>query len=216
MKLYKFFIFIILLAFIQSNIIAQKKGKKPKVNLLAGKWETVHNPIEASDLTLEFSSNKRFKYLLTSHWEGTYKLEGTKLLTSVYIPLFKKYKSDTSTVLLYSDTLVQIGKDHGVEVTNKMVRQSGSDNNSTGILGNWVMSSKDEEHSIVTFTSSGKYEINNILKSFNGNYIIRKDTVTVFLNGTPVIKNRFVFERGYLLLYSQGKTAPITLERVKE
>ncbi len=215
MKIRLWFAIVLILTLIHVDIKAQKK-KETISDPLIGKWETVHNPLESSRLILEFRKNKTFSYLLESNWNGSYKLNGTKLITNTSIPILNKIKADTSTILIYSDTLVQISKIRGKEVTTKMIRQGKSSKLGSGIIGSWAMKDSDAEHSTINFNSDGNFQIKNILKSFKGNYITKKDTVTVFSYGLQMMKNRFVFDKGLLLLYSKTQSAPIKLERSKK
>ena len=196
--------------------IAQKKKIKTDSNPLVGKWETVPNPLEASSLSLDFRKNKSFSYLLESNWNGKYKLEGTKLITITSIPILNKTKTDSSTVLIYSDTLVQISKVKGKDVTSKMVRHSRTSKLGGGIIGTWVMHNSDAEHSTIDFKSDGTFHIKNILKTFKGNYLVKQDTVTVFSYGMLMMKNKFILDRGQLWLYGHTQSAPIKLEKSKK
>jgi hypothetical protein len=213
MKVKVFFILVMLLALFQSELFMQQKENPSENARIEGKWATVHNPMEASDLRLEFKSNKDFSFVLSSAWHGTYKQDGTKVVSSLYIPIYKKYKEDTTTVLIYTDTLVQIGKDRGKEVITKMIRQNDSTNTGAGIIGSWLIDNQDAESSIITYKPSGEFEIKNILKSFTGKYTVKKDTLTVISDGRIMIKNRFAIDRGQLRLYSPTQSGPITLER---
>ena len=216
MKFRMFLILVLLVAFFQPNVYMQQKKEAPKADTIEGKWETIHNPMEASTLTLEFKSNKKFIYTLSSTWQGTYKLEGTKLLSSIYLPIYKKYKTDTTTVLIFSDTLIQIRKDKDKETTTKMIRERNSSNAGAGLLGTWIVENQGEEHSTISYSSSGAFVMEKILKSFNGNYIIKGDTLTVFSQGRIMLRNRFVIDKGNLRIYSPTQSGPITLERAKK
>lgn len=216
MKTKLLFVLLLILIFSSVNSIAQKKKIKTISDPLVGKWETVHNPLETSSLILDFRKNKTFSYLLESNWTGKYKLDGTKLITFTSIPILNKIKTDTATVLIYSDTLVQISKVKGKDVTSKMVRQKRVPAMGAGIIGTWVMHDPEAEHSTIDFNSDGTFHIKNILKKFKGNYITKKDTVTVFSYGMQMMKNRFVLERGQLWLYGHTQSAPIKLEKSKK
>ncbi len=216
MKIKFFLIFIIILCSIHSDIFAQKKKKSSQSSSLIGTWETVPNALEASYLTLQFNKDKKFSFVLKSTWKGKYKLNGTQLITYTNIPILNKVKTDSSTVLIYSDTLIQISKVKGEEVTVKMYRQRGTSQLGAGIIGTWIMSDPDGEFSTFKYSTDGTFEVKNILRSFKGNYVVKEDTVSVFSNGVPMFKNRYVFERGLLLLYSKTQSAPVKLQRVKK
>jgi hypothetical protein len=203
-----------LLALSQPYIYMQQKEKVAIPDPLRGKWETIHNPMEASVLSLEFKPNKKFSYSLSSTWHGTYKLEGTKLVSSLYIPIYKKYKADTTTILIFSDTLVQVGKERGEEKTTRMVKAIDSVNTGAGIIGTWIIDNQDNEYSTVTYTTVGTFEIKNILKSFNGSYDTKKDTLMAFSEGRMMFKNRFILDKGQLRLYSPAQSGPMTFEKV--
>ncbi|MDR3628378.1 MAG: hypothetical protein P4L45_16155 [Ignavibacteriaceae bacterium] len=213
MKVKVFFILVLLLVFSQSELFMQQKKNPAEKAQIEGKWATIHNPMEASDLSMEFKPNKDFSYILSSTWHGNYKQDGAKLITSLYVPIYKKYKEDTTTVLVYSDTLVQIGKDKGKEVITKMIRQNDSTNTGAGIIGSWIIDDQDAESSIITYKPSGEFVIKNILKSFKGKYTIKNDTLMVVSEGRMMIKNRFIIDRGQLRLYSPSQSGPITLEK---
>jgi hypothetical protein len=213
MKLKVLFVFILLLSFSQQNIYSQHKKKVNWADSLVGNWETVHNPLETSTLRFEFKTNKNFNYLLSSSWKGTYKLDGTKLISSLYIPLMNKYKNDTSTVLIFSDTLIQIGKDTGIEKTSKLIRKKDVANAGFGLVGTWVMQNEEAEYSTITYSQSGTFEIKNILKSFKGNYTTKGDTLMVFSLGHMMLKNRIVLDKQKLRIYSPTQSGPVTLEK---
>jgi hypothetical protein len=182
---------------------------------LKGNWETVPNPLEASRLRLEFKPDKKFSYILSSSWHGTYKLDGTKLISAIFIPILNKYKSDTSTVLIFSDTLVQMASEKGKETTTTMIRKKDSTNAGAGINGTWIMKNENAESSTITYSQSGTIEVNSILKSFYGNYSINKDTLIAFSRRQLMLKNRFVIDRGLLRIYSPVQSGPITLEKIQ-
>ena len=199
----------------QSGLSSQQKKENSNTSLIQGNWETVHNPMEASTLRLEFNTDKKFSYILSSSWEGTYQLDGTKLISSTYIPIYKKYKSDTTTVLIYSDTVIQIGKDKGVDVTTTMVRKADSSNTGAGLIGTWIIINQKEEYSTVVYGTSGKFKVKNILRSFHGNYITKGDTLIAFSEGRQMLKCRYVIDKGVMRLYSPVQSGPMTLEKVK-
>jgi hypothetical protein len=216
MKFKILFILVLLIAVSQPDIYMQQKKKASGASPLEGNWETIHNPMEASTLTLEFKPNKKFSYILSSAWQGTYKLDGTKLISALYIPIFKKYKTDTTTILIFSDTLIQIGKDKGVEKTTKMIRKKDGAGVGAGLIGTWIMENKDAEYSTISYSQSGTFEVKNILRSFNGNYITKSDTLIAFSQGRLMLKNRFVIDKGKLRLYSPTQSGPITLEKAEK
>ena len=205
---------VILCTISQANIYSQQKKKILKASPIKGNWETIHNPLEASTLRLEFKADRKFSYMLSSSWEGTYQLDGTKLISSTYIPIYKKYKSDTTTVLIYSDTVIQIGKDRGVDVTTTMVRKADSSNTGAGLIGTWIIKNQQAEYSTVVYSPAGKFNVKNILKSFHGNYIIKDDTLTAFSENRQMLKCRYVIDKGVMRLYSPVQSGPITLEKV--
>jgi hypothetical protein len=211
-------LFILVLSFIifQPNAYMQKKKETVKKDVLTGKWETANNPLEASRLTLEFKAKNMFSYTLTSDWHGTYILDGTKLVSSIYIPIYKKYKTDTTTVLIFSDTLIQVGKDKGVETTTRMIREVESTNTGAGLVGSWRIENEDAESSVITYNSNGTYNVKNILKSFSGSYNTKSDTLMTFSNGHMMFKNRFVIDKGVLRLYSKTQSGPITLMKAEK
>jgi len=209
---------ILVLSFVifQPNTYMQQKKVTAKNDILTGKWETAHNPMEASTLTLEFKEKNMFSYTVSSLWHGSYKLEGTKLVSSIYIPIYKKYKTDTTTVLIFSDTLIQVGKDKGVETTTKMVREDEGAKISASLIGSWRIENEDTESSIITYNSNGTYEVKNILKSFSGSYNTKNDTLMTFSDGHMMFKNRFVIDKGVLRLYSKTQSGPITLIKTEK
>ncbi len=215
MKTKLLFLIAIVLSLGLTYSLAQKKTSKTVSNPLVGKWETVPNPLEASSLFLTFNKNKSFSYLLESNWNGKYSLDGTKLITFTSIPILNKVKTDTSTVLIYSDTLVQVTKVKGKDITNKMVRIKEKKKLGAGIIGTWRMTVPEAEYSTINFNSNGTFHIKNILKTFKGNYLVKQDTVMVFSNGMQMMKNRFILDRGQLWLYGHTQSAPIKLQRTK-
>jgi hypothetical protein len=172
--------------------------------------------LDSSTLRLEFKPGKKFSYILSSKWSGKYKLDGTKLFSSLYIPMMNKYKTDTSTVLIFSDTLIQIGNDKGKETTSRMFRKKDSINIGAGLTGTWIIPNQDAESSTISYLPSGTFEVNNILKSFYGNYMIKSDTIMAFSRGRLMLKNRFIIERRQLLIYSPVQSGPITLEKIQK
>jgi hypothetical protein len=194
----------------------QQKKKINWADSLSGKWETVNNPMEASRLILDFKAKKKFSYTLSSFWHGTYKLEGTKLVSNIYIPIYKKNKTDTTTVLIFADTLIQVGKDRGTETYTKMIREGGSKNAGAGIIGSWKFENPDAESSVITYNTNGTYEIKNILKSFDGTYTTKSDTVIAYSGDLMMFKNRFVIDKGQLRLYSKSQSGPMTLIKAEK
>jgi hypothetical protein len=214
---FKFLLALVLLvSSFQHNIYSQQKLNASRADSLAGNWVTVPNPLEASSLRLEFKPNKKFSYILSSEWKGTYKLDGTKLISSIFVPIMNKYKTDTTTVLIYSDTLIQVGTEKGKETSSKMIRKKDVPDTCAGIVGTWVMENENAEYSTISYKPSGTFDIKNILKSFNGNYSTKSDTLMSFSQGHLMFKNRFVIASGLLRIYSPTQSGPITLQRVKK
>ena len=216
MKVKVFSIILLALVFSQSQLFTQQKKKQQNKSQLVGKWETVPNPMEASSLALDFEANNEFTFILSSKWHGTYKLDGSKLVSSLYIPIFKKYKEDTTTVLIYSDTLIEVGKDNGKDVTTRMIKQKDTTNKGAGIIGSWRIDGQDDKSSVITYNTSGSFEVKNILQSFKGKYLLKSDTVIVISDGRVMLRNRFIIDRGLLRLYSPTQSGPITLERTNK
>jgi hypothetical protein len=213
MKLKVYLIFILLTAISQPDMYMQQKKNIFGANPIEGNWETIPNPMEASKLALEFKSNKKFSYSLSSTWQGTYKLDGTKLISNLYVPILRKYKTDTTTIVIFSDTLIQIGKDNDKDKTTKMIRKKNGANAGVGLVGIWIMENEDAEYSTISYSQSGTFEMKNILRSFKGNYITKSDTLMAFSQGHLMLKNRFVIDKGKLRLYSPTQSGPITLEK---
>ena len=138
------------------------------------------------------------------------------MVSSYYIPILNKTRTDTSTVLIYADTLVQVSSVNGKVKTLKMVRENHKAMKGAGIIGSWILENSDAESATMTYTPEGKFELHKVLRSFNGNFVVNKDTVSVYSNGIPMMKSHFLFERGKLLLYSNAKSGYVKLQRIKK
>ncbi len=207
-------VFIILLS-VQNNSLAQKKKKANPKDSLIGNWVTVPNPLEASYLRMEFHPGGKFLYKLSSEWDGKYSLNGTKLVSTYFIRIINKAKTDTSTVLIYADTLVEITHVKGKDNTIKMVRQGGT-KKGAGIIGTWITSDPDAQYVTITYNTNGTFEVKKILREFSGNYIVQGNTFSVFSNGRFMLKTEYVFEKGLLLMYSKTGNGHIKMERTKD
>ncbi len=215
MKLNFIIIFLILLFCVHTNSYTQTRKKTAGKNSLIGKWETLPNRYESSRLTLEFKKNNEFKYDLTSKWGGRYKLNGTHLISDYYIPILNKNKADSSTILIYSDTLIQATKVKGNNQTLKMVRKNKVEKGA-GIIGTWIVLNPDVQKMTITYKTNGTFEIHNILKSFNAKYVIKGKTFIVVEAGREIMISDFEFMKGELMLYSKTSKGPIRMMRVKD
>lgn len=212
----KFLLIIFLFYFLTfPNCYAQKKERKlSSQDSLIGKWETPSNPLATSTLTMEFHKDKKYSFLLSSTWKGKYNLQDTKLISSYFIPTINKYKSDTSTVLIYGNSLVQIYSKNGHDSTVKMVRKEIKKNKGAGLLGAWEFNYLDNNHSIIEYKKDGQFEVHNILRSFSGTFTVKDNKLTAYSNGREMFSDKFLFIRGMLYIYNSSGT-PLKLERVK-
>ncbi len=215
MKLNFIFILLILTSCFHTDSYTQTRKKTASKNPLIGKWETLPNRLESSRLTLEFKKNSDFKYDLTSNWGGRYKLNGTNLISNYYIPILNKNKADSSTVLIYSDTLIQVMKVKGNNQTLKMVRENKAERGA-GIIGTWIVLNPDVQKMTITYNTDGTFKIHNILKSFNAKYVIKGKTFIVVKDGREIMLSEFEFMRGELMLYSKKSNGPIRMIRAKD
>lgn len=215
MKLNFLLIFLILIISYHGDLYSQKKKKVVEENPLVGKWETPHNPLESSLLTLNFKKNKKFDYNLSSKWSGKYKLQGTTLISDYYIPVLNKYKADSSTVLIYSDTLIQVMKIKGKNQTLKMIREHGIEKGA-GIIGTWEVLNPDAQKMTIIYNTNGSFEVHRILRAFDGNYLVNGNTFRVFSNGALMMRGEFEIIRGELMLYSKTSKGPIKMQRAKD
>ena len=206
---------IIIFVSMQNDVLAQKKKKVSHKDSLVGNWVTVPNPLEASYLRMEFHPDGKFLYKLSSEWNGKYSLDGTKLTSTYFIRILNKTKTDTSTVLIYADTLVQIIHLKGKETTLKMVRLGGT-KKGAGIIGTWITSDPDAQYVTITYNTNGTFEVKKILREFKGNYTVKGSNFSVFSEGRFMFKSDYIFERGQLLMYSKTANGHIKMERAKD
>lgn len=213
MKLNFLFALLILIFSFHVDLYSQKKTVSE--NPLIGKWETVHNPLESTLLTLNFKKDKKFSYKLTSKWSGKYQLNGTTLISNYYIPILNKIVTDSSTVLIYSDTLIQVTYKKGKSQTFKMIRKDGMEKGA-GIIGSWKVLNPDAQEMSIKYNTNGTFEIHKILKAFNGFYIVKGNTFQVYSNRMLMMRSEFEFIRGDLMLYSKTSKGPIRMIRAKD
>jgi hypothetical protein len=212
----KFLLIIFLFNFlIFPECYAQEKvGHLSAQDSLIGKWETPSNPLATSTLTMEFHKDKKYSFLLSSTWKGKYNLQGTKLITSYFIPTINKYKSDTSTVLIYGNSLVQIYSKNGHDSTVKMVRKEIKKIKGAGLVGTWSFNYLDNNPSIIEYKKDGQFEIHNVLRSFSGTFTVKDNKITAYSNGREMFSDKFLFIRGLLYIYNSSGT-PLKLQKVE-
>jgi len=215
MKLNFLLAVIILILSVHGDIYSQKKKKVVEDNPLIGKWETSHNRLQSSLLTLTFKKDKKFSYNLSSEWNGRYQLHGTTLISDYYIPVLNKYKADSSTVLIYSDTLIQVINAKGKNQTLKMIREHGIEKGA-GIIGTWDVLNPDAQNMTITYNTNGTFEVHKTLRAFDGNYLLKGKTFHVYSNGVLMMQGEYEIIRGELMLYSKTSKGPIRMDRAKD
>ena len=202
---------LFLLIIFSINSFPQKKNFSGSKALL-GKWETV-NLSPSTTITYEYKPGSQFRYLLTSGLNGRYKLIGNRLISTYEIPSLKNLETDTSVILVRLDTLYQVSVQGNKQALNKLVRLNGKARPGTGIIGEWINTTNPRK-SIIIFKPNGKLELRNVLRDISGKYSVVGDNIIVVSRGTTIMKNRFAFNNGFLLLYTQNVEAPIKLKRV--
>ena len=84
-------------------------GKKGNADLIVGKWELVKGEEVPAGSVMEFTKDGKMKVTMTMAgkeiaMEGTYKVEGEKLTTSLNV--FGKEISDTDTIKTLNETML--------------------------------------------------------------------------------------------------------------
>ncbi len=198
---------------LQMQSFAQKKsGNKVLRYSIIGKWETAPNPFSSSKLEMDFKKDGKFSFLLSSTWKGKYIIQGTKLTSNYFIPILHKVKTDTSTVLIYGDTLVQVFNVKGKDSTARMIRMHGRKSKNAGIIGKWSFIDQENNPAHIEYFKNGEFEIHNVLRSFKGNFLIKNKYITTFSGGRPMFKSKFLFIRGMLYLYN-ASGSPLKMVR---
>ncbi len=215
MKLNFLLAVLILILSVHGDIYSQKKKKVVEDNPLVGKWETSHNRLQSSLLTLTFKKDKKFSYDLSSEWMGRYQLHGTTLFSDYYIPVLNKYKADSSTVLIFSDTLIQVINEKGKSQTLKMIREHGIEKGA-GIIGTWDVLNSDAQKMTITYNTDGSFEVHKILRAFSGYYLVKGKTFQVYSNNALMMQEEFEIIRGDLMLYNKKSKGPLRMERAKD
>ncbi len=206
------FAFLLLIPVIlPANSFPQNKINSRGIKELSGKWEAL-DLSQGMSLTYEYMRNNQFRYMLYSTLYGKYKLNGKRLISMYKIPSVSNEQADTSYISAYLDTLYQVTVQGKKEILRKMVRLNGKARPGTGIIGEWIDVAGSRK-SIINFKPDGQLELKHLLRYVTGKYIIRGDNVSVISRGTTIMKNRFVFDKGFLLLYSENVSAPIKLKR---
>ena len=205
---------LVLFIISSGNSFGQKKIKEYKGPLL-GKWETPNLGLDASHLTIEFKPGYKFFYDLESRWNGKYKLEGTKLTSSYYIPFLSKWVYDTSIVLINADTLIlATGKDTAQTIT-KFVREKDSLYSSGGIVGSWNSNNFQGDKAVLTYYKDGNLDIKKTLNKYDGFFIVKKNIFSVYSKRSLIIKMKYQIIRGDLYLYKIGNPGVMKLVREK-
>jgi len=211
-KLYSIAAIIVLLTC--GNSFGQKKIKEYKGPLI-GKWETPDLGMDASHLTIEFKTKYRFSYDLKSIWNGSYKLDGTKLTSSYYIPFLNKWVRDTSIVLINADTLILASGKDSSQSAAKFIRLQDSLDIPSGIVGKWEAKKFQGENTIFTFQKDGNLSVQKTLNKYDGYFTVQKNIFSVFLNRQMVMKMKYQIIRGNLYLYKIGSAQVMKLVREK-
>ncbi len=208
-----FLVIIVLFLSIQNNIFAQKKKVTHKDPLI-GNWRTVPNPLAASYLRLEFHPDHTFFYKLNSEWQGRYRLSGTTLTSTYFIKILNKTKTESSTVLINSDTLLQVIHERGKDSTITFIRKGGA-KKGEGIIGTWIVQNSIVPYMAITYNTNGSFEVNKILREFTGNFTDNGKTFSLYSGKELLTKMTYIFERGLLLIYSK-EHGHLKMERVKD
>ncbi|MHB1685973.1 MAG: hypothetical protein ACYCVH_01125 [Ignavibacteriaceae bacterium] len=205
---------VILIVIASGSSFGQKKIKEYKGPLL-GKWETPNLGLDASHLTIEFKSGYKFFYDLKSQWNGKYKLDGTQLSASYFIPLLNKWVHYTSIALINADTLIlAAGKDSAQSIT-KFVRLKDTSSTSNGIVGTWETNDFQDSKAIFTYHKDGKVSIQKTLNTYDGYFTVQKNIFSVFSNRAIIMKMKFQIIRGDLYLYKIGSPGVMKLVKGK-
>ncbi len=205
------FIFISPLQFTQSKA----KGSTNK-NPLIGTWQTVRVKMSESYLTLDFKPDKKFKYLLQSQWFGGYRFNGTELISSYRIPFLNKIVTDTSVALIISDTLITKVNSKGKSKTTKFVRVN-ENSKRNGIIGKWHTYDYNGHEAIIEYEPKGGLKITEILRKFDGYYIVKGDHFDVFAeNGGKMMDNmRFQMLRDEMIIYGKKPHSTMKFNKIK-
>lgn len=203
---------LFLIFIVYSVSYPQKKMESPGSKSLLGKWETV-DQASGTTITYQYEPGSQFRYFLTSALYGKYKLIGNRLISFYKIPSLKRDQMDTSIVFVRLDTLYQVTTSGNKEIVNKLVRLNGKGHLGAGIIGEWITTAGIRKN-IFIFKPNGSLELRNIMRDMSGKYSVNGDNVSLISRGTTVMKYRFAFDKGMLLLYVDNVSAPIKLKRV--
>ncbi len=180
---------------------------------IIGKWETIQNKYTTNYLTLEFSKDKQFTYILRSEWKSRYKLEGNRLLVYTNVAILNKTTTDTFTVEIGERTLkLQHKGKKGVK--NFLFYRKGNSNGENRLAGEWYTQHYNGYPADLTITKSGTYNLSEVLRAFKGNYYIKGNHFIVHSGKTLVMNMRFQKFNDDIIIYGKGPN--MRMRRIKE
>ena len=168
--------------------------------MLIGKWESVVRSKGGIGQALEFHRNGSLTQTTAAMVEATYRVEGSRLITSSKDPRTGKVTEDVTEIRFEGATLIQKSMQAGGEV--RMTRKRSGGPQAPPIVGIWSYPHYAGGTALVMFTPDGRMIFRLPLRTDRGNWSIAGDLVTIALPGSRITTLRYKVEAAQLTLTS--------------
>lgn len=198
------------------SISPQKKNNsKEHNNPLIGKWATVMGPGEKSRTILDFKPDGKVEYDITVPFSGSYFSVGNTVITYFKDPQKAATEVDTSTIKIIGDTLYQVSKHNGNEIIIKSLRLH-KEKKETGLTGKWISENFNGHKAIQEFTKQNSINVDLIVRSVYGTYIVSGNTFTLNLQLMSPLKTTYKIKNNVMTIERYDKKGTTELIKVDE
>lgn len=206
---------LIFFIFLFTLIIFPQKKNNPKghSNPLIGKWATVIGTGEKSRTILDFKPDGKVEYDITVPFSGSYFAVGNTVITYFKDPQKNATEVDTSTIKIAGDTLYQTSKHNGKETIIKSIRLYKR-KKETGLTGKWISENFNGHKAIQEFTKQNSINVDLIVRSVYGTYIVSGNTFTLNLQLMSPLKTTYSIKNNIMTIERYDKKGTTELIRI--
>ncbi|MEO7217903.1 MAG: DUF5640 domain-containing protein [Gemmatimonadaceae bacterium] len=153
---------------------AQTGGTQTAAPSIVGAWRADTPLPNGVVQTFRFDADGSFDLAQGLAVDGTYRVDGNKLIETVTLPSVGVSHTDTATFIAYGDSLVV--NERGAPTPRVLHRATPTEAKS-GIAGDWTISVGTQMAAHYVFETDGTMHVSARVGDERGKYVIRADTL---------------------------------------
>jgi len=157
-----------------ASLLTAAAAAQPTTPALIGAWRADTPLPNGVVQTFSFTTDGSFDLTKDLSVDGTYQIDGNRLIETVTLPSVGASRTDTATFAIAGDSLVV--NEQGTTVP-RVLHRSGSSASTQSIVGDWTIQVGTEMAAHYAFDAAGEMHVRARVGDERGKYVVRADTL---------------------------------------